>query len=249
MRTGVRWRDAQGMSSQRVPFRTAMVAVIIGSFSIAALGGIAVLLTGGSLSETEGRVLWTTFVVGVASVAILCNLSTAGTRFVPVGVLGGLASVAALVSALVLVWAPYDAGDSWWKPCSISSILAATLAQACLLLVLTRDSASRVRTLLVPTLLAAAWVAGQCCVLIIDEDLGSDLSWRVLGIMAIVDVLGTVVVAALSRSSLAQPASASALVVPSQLAAELTAYAAEAGCSREEALRRAVAGLRSRAAG
>ena len=236
------------MSSTRVPFRTAMVAVIICSFSIAALGGIAVLLTGGSLSETEGRVLWTTFVVGLASVAVLCNLGTAGTRFVPVGLVGGLASLAALVSALVLVWAPYDAGDSWWKPCSISSILAATLAQACLLLVLTRESAPRVRTVLVPTLLAAAWVAGQSCLLIIDEDLGSDVSWRVLGIMAIVDVLGTVVAAALSRSSSGQPAIA-ALVVPAPLVAELTAYAGEAGCSREEALRRAVAGLRSPAAG
>src|SRR5690606_7548671 len=65
--------------------RSVGVKVVVGSFSLAALLGILALLGGGSFSETQGRVLLPTVIVGVESVAVLCYLSVGGTRRAAVG--------------------------------------------------------------------------------------------------------------------------------------------------------------------
>ena len=233
------------MSSHRVPFRTAVVAVVICSFSIAALAGVAVLITGRDLSDTEVNVLYTTLVVGVASISLLCNLSTAQTRWAAVGALGGLATTVATVTSLLLIWAHFYDEEVYWQTWGIAITVAMSLAQVCLLLVVTREAAPHVQKLLVATLVAVAWVCGHICLLIVAPDLG-DGSWRVLGIAAILDVLGTVVVAALARSGSRRPAPA-ALTVPDDVAARLTAWAQREGCSPEDALRQAVAALPERA--
>lgn len=61
--------DATGSDIRRTAttIRRAIVAVIVVSFGVAALGGIAVLLSG-AMSDTVGRVLPTTALVGVFSV-------------------------------------------------------------------------------------------------------------------------------------------------------------------------------------
>ena len=58
-------------------FRRIVVILVIGSFSVAALLGIIALLGGGELGETEGKVLLTTVIVGVESIAVLCYLAVA----------------------------------------------------------------------------------------------------------------------------------------------------------------------------
>ena len=60
------------------PIRRWIVRLTIGSFSVAALMGIVALLGGGEFGETEGRILLTTLLVGVVSIAVLCYLATAG---------------------------------------------------------------------------------------------------------------------------------------------------------------------------
>ena len=62
------------------PIRRAIVRTTIGSFSLAALMGIIALLGGGHFGATQGRVLLTTLLVGVVSIAVLCFLVTAGRR-------------------------------------------------------------------------------------------------------------------------------------------------------------------------
>jgi hypothetical protein len=173
--------------------RRVVVTLVIGSFSVAALLGIIALLGGGELGETEGRVLLTTVIVGVESIAVLCYLAVAASRAALVGLAGGLISLVPFSLALWLTWGGSEP-DRIWDIFGVSVTLAATLAHACLLLALDRG---RLRLLLTGTLAAMAVVAAMICNAIVNGENLGDLYWRTFGVVAILDVLGTVVFAAL----------------------------------------------------
>ena len=178
-------------------FRRVAVTLTIGSFSVAALMGIIALLGGGSFGEGEGRVLLTTLIVGCASICTLCYLATAGTRWAPIGVAGGAVVLLPLVTALVLVWSDWsDDSEGVIKAFGVGVVLAVTIAQICLLLALAGDG--RLGSVLWPTVAIAAVVAALVSGMILGEVDAEDL-WRFLGILAILDVLGTLVTIALAR--------------------------------------------------
>lgn len=173
--------------------RRVVVTLVIGSFSVAALLGIIALIGGGDLGETEGKVLLSTVIVGVESIAVLCYLAVATRRTALVGLAGGLISLVPFAVAMWFTWSESDS-QLLWDTFGITVTIAATLAHACLLLALDRG---RLRLLLVATLVAMAVVAGMICNAIVNGDNLDDLYWRSFGVVAILDVLGTVVFAAL----------------------------------------------------
>ena len=175
-------------------FRRLVITLVIGSFSVAALLGIIALLGGGELGETEGKVLLTTVIVGVESIALLCYLAVAGRPTAIIGLAGALASLVPFGIALALTWGGYDGDAPVWDVFGVSVTIAATLAHACLLLALDRG---RLRVLLAATLVAMAVVAAMICIAIVNGENLDDLYWRSFGVVAILDVLGTVVFAAL----------------------------------------------------
>ncbi len=188
-------------------FRRIVLALVIGSFSLAALMGIAVLLAGAAFGETEGRVLLTTVVVGVESVAVLCYLAVAGRPTAFVGALGALVSLVPFGLALWLTWGGSEP-DEAWRTFGITVTIAASIAQACLLLVIA--DRPRLRPWVVATLVAVTIVAGMIIAVIVD---GAELDgtfWRMFGVIAILDVLGTLVLGALGafgrKESVASPA-------------------------------------------
>lgn len=173
--------------------RSVVVRLVIGSFGVAALLGVIALIGGGSFGETEGRILRTTVIVGLESIAVLCYLTVAGRSSAWLGVLGGAVSLVPFGLALVLTWSDGDLGENVWRAFGVSITFAATLAQACLLIGLTH----RRRLLLVVTLAMASIVAGMIIGPILDIGGIDDLYWRVFGVIAIFDALGTVVLVAL----------------------------------------------------
>jgi hypothetical protein len=173
--------------------RRLVVTLVIGSFSVAALLGIIALLGGGELGETEGRVLLTTVIVGVESIAVLCYLAVATRRAAIVGLAGGLISLVPFSIALWFTWSESDS-QTLWDTFGVSVTIAATLAHACLLLALDRG---RLRLVLAGTLVAMAIVAAMISNAIVNGEDLDDLYWRTFGVVAILDVLGTVVFAAL----------------------------------------------------
>ena len=175
-------------------FRRFVTTLVIGSFSVAALLGIIALLGGGELGETEGKVLLTTVIVGVESIAVLCYLAVAGKASALIGLAGGLVSLVPFGIALALTWGGYDGDAPVWDVFGVSVTIAATMAHACLLLALDRG---RLRLLLGGTLVAMAIVAAMICNAILNGENLGDLYWRSFGVVAILDVLGTVVFAAL----------------------------------------------------
>ena len=218
--------------------RTQIVRLTIGSFSAAALLGVVALLSGGAFGRTESRVLLTTLLVGIASVAVLCYLATAGTPAQVVGVAGGVVLVVPVVAALVQIWSDLgpDASDLVGRTFGVGTIMAATLAQASLLLALGGRSRPGVRALLSATLALAAVLAVALSVLIVAQDDPPSVVLRGLGVVAILDVLGTVVVSALSRFG-PQPGAAS-LALPADLVARVDAHRGTR--SREEVAREAI---------
>lgn len=178
-------------------FRRVVATLTIGSFSVAALMGIVALLGGGDFGENEARVLLTTLIVGSASICVLCYLATSGTRWALVGFAGDVVLVLPVVTALILVWSEWSGeDDGTLKAFGVGVVVAVTLAQLSLLLALAGDG--RLGAILWPTTAVAAAVAAMVSAMIVGAVDGDDV-WRILGVLAILDVLGTLVTIALAK--------------------------------------------------
>ncbi|MEO6412512.1 MAG: hypothetical protein ABIO48_07980 [Pedococcus sp.] len=226
------------------PVRRWIVRITIGSFSVAALMGIAALLAGGDFGETEGRILLTTLLVGVVSIAVLCYLTTAGRRAQPVGVVGGITVLVPLVTGLLLIWVDSNDGsnESLVKTFAIGGIVAATIAQVCLLLAPGERANLLARRLLLGTIGVAALLAVMTSLLVLGVHPGDDGFYRAVGVVAILDVLGTVVGAALMKFG---PGGTSddrvgAIDLPPDLEARLARHTAATGHARDEVVAAAV---------
>ena len=176
---------------------------IIISFSAAALVGIVALL-GGDFGETQGKILLTTVLFGAFSITALCHLAIADRAMRVVGILGLLASGVGLVTGMVLIWRSWDSPgvDDWFRVFATAGIVAVSFAHANLLLLLAGRQRAAIRYGLMATLVAIGIVAIMLIVPVVTNgDIpgqDGDLYWRVFGVVAILDVLGTVVVPVLA---------------------------------------------------
>lgn len=181
--------------------RRTIVAVIIATFSLAALGGIVVLL-GVELGETALRVLGTTAVVGAFSVAVLCCAALLGRALQGVGIVGVVVSTIGAALAVWTIWYDGEYGPEWellGKLTGTAVTLTAALALASLLLLLADRRRAAVRIGLVVTLALFAVVAAMIVYLIWGSDSVDDQIFpRVLGVAAILAALGAVIVPVLS---------------------------------------------------
>ncbi len=179
--------------------RRIIVAVIIVAFSVAALGGIVVLL-GASLGQTAARVIGTTATVGAFSVAVLCCAALVGRRMQVFGYVGAAVSAVSAVLCVVLIWSdtPF-AADALVKATWTGVAATAALSLASLLLLLADRRRAAVRIGLAATLALFAVVLAMTGYLIWwGEHVHSEVYGRVLGIAAILAALGAVVVPVLS---------------------------------------------------
>jgi hypothetical protein len=214
----------------RTDVRRVVLAVTITSFSIAALMGIAVLLGAGDFGETGFRVLLTTVIVGCASVVTLCCLVVVGDRFAPVGVTGFLLTLGTTLLGLLLLWGGWDdisqrLGESY----GVAITASLTFAQVCLLLGLAGPR-RRLGPLMWATVLLSVVVAGMVSALIYEYDV-SDGYVRTLGVIAILDVLGTLVTIALAVFGRDPGELTVSISLSAETAARLSALAADTGRS------------------
>ena len=209
--------------------RKLVVRLVIGSFSIAALMGIIALLGGGSFGETEGKILMTTVIVGVESVAVLCYLAVAGRSTAFIGLVGGLVSLLPFGLALVLTWGGYDGNDPVWQTFGVGVTVAASLAQMCLLLAVA--GRQKIGAALVATLLAIVIVAAMITYAIVDGSGLDDRFWRTFGVIAILDVLGTVVLAAVNGFGRSTEKDAEPALLTTALESRIVSAAGERGVS------------------
>ena len=181
--------------------RTAVI-LIVASLSLTAIIGIITLLSG-DFGEIQGKTMLTTLVIALASVTALCHLAVVGRPVRIVGFVGLAASGIALVLGLTAIWITWNTADGdfvrelirWF---GITGIIALSFAHANLLLLLSARRHTVVRVALGATLVAIAIVATMLIVPILtDFDVpgpNDDTYWRVFGVVAIIDALGTIVV-------------------------------------------------------
>lgn len=181
--------------------RRVIVWVIVIAFGIAAIGGIIVLL-GGSLDETSGRVLATTATVGGYSVAVLCCAALGGRRLQWFGFLGVAITLVTAILSIILIWADYVWNDGWdliWRSMWTGLTLTAAWSLASLLLLL----ADRRRTAVVwglrVTLALFVPIVGMVIYLIwLREGYPGEWFPRTLGVFGILAALGAITVPVLS---------------------------------------------------
>jgi len=168
-----------------------LISLIV-SLSVSAFIGIVLFLIG-SFGDLEVKILFTTLVIGLFSLTGLCGsiLFNRG-RFINYSILSMCTSVIGFLLAAVSIWEIADIGDIW-KALIILIVLSIAFAHSSLILLI--DSESRmVNVLLVLTHLFIAIVSLMLIVLVIDEfDISSELYYRLIGVFAILDVLGTIV--------------------------------------------------------
>ncbi len=178
--------------------RRAAIIAIIASLAVAALLGIIALLSG-DFGETQARILGTTLTVAAFGTTALCHLAVVARPVRVVGYVGIAASAIAAVCALVLIWGdlPWEQLDPVLKGLLVFGIVAASLAQANLLLLLSGRRHRVIRVALAVTLVAIGVVAVMFILPIVTDgaipgDDGEEAWVRTLGVVGILDALGTI---------------------------------------------------------
>jgi len=213
--------------------RAPIARVSIGAFGLATVLGLVAMTIGDMFGAIEGRILLSALLVALGGVSLLCCLGTAGTPFQWVGVAGGVALLVPVTTGLGMIWRDLETGPDQWlgRTFALGLIVAGTLAQAGLILAPARHSGRVARGVRLGTLVAAAVAAVMLALMtLVDHEPGS-LFLRVLAVVAVLDALGTLVVAALTRvgAAPAEPLPVVALAVPPALADRLGAVAERAG--------------------
>lgn len=178
-----------------------LVRSLLGCLSGTAALAIYAVLTA-SFDETAARVLVSTLLVGLYCVLCLACLTVLDGRRRAVGAGGMLAASGALVCGLALVW---EIGGDWdddsfpllLRAFLICAVLAFALAHAALLLRLTVDRLTGLRSAVLTcvSLVATMLIAS----ILSTEVLEATGYWRLLGVLAILDVLGSICLPVMTR--------------------------------------------------
>jgi len=181
-------------------FKKVFLITMIVSLSISALIGIVVFLVG-NFGETEAKILLTTLTIGGFSLVALCSsILYDKHRYVFFSALGMIVAVVGFLISTLAIWEILNFDDIW-KTIIISIILSVSVAQSSLLLLI-KSKKTVVNISLMLTFLFIFIVAFMFIVLILFE-ISKDFEFyfRLLGVFAILDALGTIVTPILLKVS------------------------------------------------
>lgn len=230
-------------------FRRVAIIFIVVSLAIAALFGIVTLLTG-EFGDLQARIMLTTLLLAGFSITALCHLAVVGRALRVVGFVGIAVSLLAFIAGAVLIWRSWENWSDGWdvvlKILVVLAILAASLAQANLLLLL----AERRNQILRVGLFVAVGLIGVLALLIIvpivtDGEVPGEHGepyWRIVGVVAILDVLGTIVLPVLGRF-LRDGGPVATIRLDADATATLDRVAEATGSTRAAVVARAIAQL------
>ena len=177
-----------------IQFKRTFLLTMIVSLSISALIGIIIFLFG-NFGETEGRLLMTTLTVGGYSLTgLCCSVLFERRTYTGLAVAGMALSVLGFLFTLLVIWEALDMESEYtWKGLFLFLILAFSSAHASLLLLIRSDSGI-VKGVLAATIVFIAVVAGMLVWFTFTGfDIEEEFFYRLLGVFAILDVLGTIV--------------------------------------------------------
>lgn len=178
-------------------FLRAVVAFLV----VTALLAIGIFVRG-EFGETEGRILGTTLALAVYSLTALAGAVLVGRGALTLfGWTTIAVSALALVLALAAIWGDRDAeSEGLLRATFVALVLAFACAWVSLLLSRRRDDDGRgVTATLGGSVAAITVLTGMATFAILREDDPGDVYWRLVGVVAVVAVLGTLLLPVLRR--------------------------------------------------
>lgn len=191
------------LSLHSLRLRSYFVKALLGSLVVAAAAGIFTLLFG-TFDIVQARILLTTLLIGIYSIVSLCCMTVFNGRCALWGLTGiGVASLS-LVLGLFATWMEFD--TSWdlfgqlVKYFAIFGIVGVSIGHQSLLLRLLDRATTQTKALIGGTVGVIGIVAIMLVLPLLLEDFGlGDAYWRILGVFAILDVLGSIVTPVMAR--------------------------------------------------
>lgn len=179
--------------------KTFLISMII-SLIVSALIGIIIFLFG-DFGETEAKILITTLTIGGYSLTgLCCSTLYEKKRAISLAFSGIAVSIIGFLYTVLAIWEIIDL-NSWdgFKPLLIFIILAFSIAHSCLLLLI-RSEKPIIKNSLFATIGFIGIVALMLILLVFEAiDEPGEFYFRLLGVFAILDVLGTIVVPILNK--------------------------------------------------
>lgn len=197
----------KAITQHKKQIRSYLTKGLLACLVIAGALGIWALLAG-DFGPTQGRILASTVLIGAFSMLSLGYLAAADKPYEWVGIPGAAANLIFMLLGLFLLWVWPNSGlERNWdvfqelvKYFIISAIVAVSCAHAGLLLLLSENKTKNVRLSLYVTLCAISLVAIMLIMFILKEFADTpDWFLRLLGVLAIIDVVGTIGTPALAR--------------------------------------------------
>ena len=175
---------------------------IITSLVLSAVMGIIVLLQG-TFQDIDWQILGTTLTIGVFSITSLSSLGLLESpkrNLRSFSLLTIFLSVMALALTVLLIWQNWDNDlEVLSQTAVVFTVLAISTAHASLLLAL-RNRGGSLSLLITATLSFVALVAAMIIYLVLASDIDvGDFFYRLLGVFAILDVLGTIILPIVSK--------------------------------------------------
>ena len=182
---------------QNLDFKKTFLISMIISLSISALIGIFVFLFG-DFGYIEVRLLLATLTIGGYSLTgLCCSILYEKRKFTPLALSGIIISLIGFLFTVLVIWDAIDFED-FWRVLLIFIILAVSTAHSCLLLLI-KSKKSLVNGSLLATIVFIFIVALMLIIIVIDEFDVGEFYFRLLGVFAILDVLGTIVTPILNK--------------------------------------------------
>ena len=172
--------------------RRTLLRVSIFALCVSALVGIAAVLSA-RLDDTEAQILLTHVAIAVYSFLALAA-ATVAKRHPRLAAAGWCACGSGLLLALVSIWGEWNGDDDLWRSTFVLFVVAFTLAHGSLIESRRRDSDGPTVRLVSSATIGAVSVTGILIAGGIAAAVPVDDSYlRVLGVVGILDVLGTLV--------------------------------------------------------
>lgn len=170
---------------------------LIAALSAGALLGILIFLFG-EFGDIEIRLLVTTLAIGGFSLTgLCCSTIYKHDELKTFSVLGMTTSVLGFIINLAGIWELWDA-DSTVRFMAAFIILSVAFAHTSLLLLLT-PATELIKNIQKATIAAIGIVAAMLIGTVFNEFENSELYFRILGVFAILDVLGTILLPILNK--------------------------------------------------
>ena len=177
-------------------YKKLFLRILIAGITASAGIGIMIFLFG-DFGSTEISLLLTTLAIGGFSLTgLCCSTLYEQDKFRIFSIVGMILSTIALVVSILIIW-EFSLLDEIWQLMLIAIILAVGTAHVSLLLLIEPKN-KEIRRTLEFTVLVIISVALMLINMVINFN-DSELYFRLLGVLAILDVLGTIATPVLNR--------------------------------------------------